>query len=120
MAAWKGHKAVVKLLLETKADLNVRDVDDGRTALHRAASCRHEAVVKLLLEAKADANLQDADDGRTALHMAAEYGYVAVVELLLETGADGNVQARDGRNALQIAARKGDSEVAWLLQWDDA
>src|SRR5271156_6649788 len=54
-AASSGHEAVVKLLLEHKADVNAKD-SYGETALHGAASKGHEAVVKLLLEHKADVN----------------------------------------------------------------
>jgi ankyrin repeat protein len=41
-------EAVVKLLLEAKADVSVED-NDGWTALHIAAKNGYEAVVKLLL-----------------------------------------------------------------------
>jgi ankyrin repeat protein len=72
---------VVKLLLEAKADVNVKTVRYGWTALYIAAKNGHEAVVKLLLEAKADVNVQ-ASDRRTALYTAARNGHKAVVELL--------------------------------------
>ena len=43
-----GHKAVVKLLLDTgKADVGPKDID-GRTPLWWAARRGHKAVVKLL------------------------------------------------------------------------
>ena len=48
MAAWEGHEAVVKLLLEIgKVDVDSKGTD-GRTPLSRAAENGHEAVVKLL------------------------------------------------------------------------
>ena len=43
----RGREAVVKLLLEAKADVNVKEIEDGPTALHFAAHNGHEAVVKL-------------------------------------------------------------------------
>ncbi len=48
-AAKKGHKAVVKLLLEKGAELESKD-KRGWTPLSWAAKKGHEAVVKLLLE----------------------------------------------------------------------
>jgi ankyrin repeat protein len=47
-AAWNGHEAVVKLLLDTgKVDADSKD-NGGRTPLSRAAENGHEAVVMLL------------------------------------------------------------------------
>jgi ankyrin repeat domain-containing protein 50 len=108
-----GLEAVVQMLLEHKAGVNVQD-RYGRTALYRAAVNGHDAVVKLLLEAKADVNVQDGDGG-TALHWAAEKGHEAVVKLLLETKADVNVKVGDGGTALHWAAGNGQEAVVKLL-----
>ena len=42
-----GHEAVVRLLLEFKADVDTKD-NNGETALYWAARSGHEAVVRLL------------------------------------------------------------------------
>ena len=47
-AAWNGHEAVVKLLLEKGAELETKDKVYGQTPLSYAAWNGHEAVVKLL------------------------------------------------------------------------
>ncbi|EHA25939.1 hypothetical protein ASPNIDRAFT_130463, partial [Aspergillus niger ATCC 1015] len=74
----KEFLAVVKLLLETKTDINIKD-SRGRTPLSWAARDGHEAVVKLLLQTKkVDINSKDSD-GWTPLSLAAEYGHEAVV-----------------------------------------
>jgi ankyrin repeat protein len=52
LAAEKGHEAVVRLLLEAKADVDAKIESYGETALQLAAEEGHEAVVRLLLEAK--------------------------------------------------------------------
>ena len=80
-AAENGHEAVVRLLLENEADVNMKDWWNGRTALHSAAENGHEAVVRLLLEHKADVDAI-TQDGSTALSRAAEKGHEAVVQLL--------------------------------------
>jgi ankyrin repeat protein len=48
LAASYGHEAIVKLLLEAKADIESRDTEYGRTPLSWAAEYGHEAIVKLL------------------------------------------------------------------------
>ncbi len=54
-AAWEGHEAVAKLLLEKGANVNIA-IHDGITPLHFAAEGGHEAIVKLLIERHANIN----------------------------------------------------------------
>jgi hypothetical protein len=108
-AAENGHKAVVKLLLEAKADVNAKD-NKGQTPLWCAARNGHEAVVKLLLEAKADVDAKD-NGGRTPLWCAARNGHEAVVKLLLEAKADAKDEY-DGHTPLPWAAVKGHEVIS--------
>jgi ankyrin repeat protein len=52
-SAKKGHKAIVKLLLEKGAELESKN-KYSRTPLWLATAKRHESVVKLLLEKGAE------------------------------------------------------------------
>lgn len=69
-----GHVEMVRLLLESKADIDAEARDEqGQTALQAAAGCGHIGVVKLLLENKANVNAEPSkENGRTALQAAAE------------------------------------------------
>jgi ankyrin repeat protein len=114
-AAEKGHEAVVKLLLEAKADVNSKD-ENSRTLLFLAAEGGHEAVVKLLVEKGADINTKDKD-GLTPLSWAAGNGHEAIVQLLIDTGK-ADIESKDsyyGRTPLLWAARNGHEAVAKLL-----
>ena len=86
-AAKKGHKDVVRMLLDTgKTDLDARD-NDGQTPLSQAARNGHRATVKLLLTTgKVDVNAKNKNSW-TSLSWATEGGYKDVVELLLKAGA---------------------------------
>jgi ankyrin repeat protein len=53
-AAKRGHKGIVKLLLEKGADVNAATVSFGQTPLYWASENGHVDVVKLLLEKGAD------------------------------------------------------------------
>jgi hypothetical protein len=112
-AAENGHEAVVKLLLESGAELETAD-GFGQTPLSWAAENGHEAVVKLLLESGAELETKDGL-GRTPLSWAADNGHEAVVKLLLESGAE--LETADGsrRTPLSWAAERGHEAVVKLL-----
>jgi len=87
-AAKSGHEAVVKMLLEKRANVNAID-RWRRTALHWAAENGHEAVVSLLLEG--GANIEKKDDSYgTPLASAVGTWSEAVIKLLLAKGANVN------------------------------
>ncbi|KAI7227089.1 hypothetical protein KC330_g8551, partial [Hortaea werneckii] len=107
-AAQYGHKAVVKLLLNTKqVEVDSKD-NNGRTPLSWAAEYGHEAVVKLLLDTKQVKVDSKDKNGRTPLSWAAEYEHEAVVKLLLDT-KQVEVDSKDnnGRTPLSWAAEYG-------------
>ena len=80
LIAYLGVEGVVKLLLESKADVDSKD-NNNQTPLSWAAQNGHEAVVKLLLESKADVDSKD-NNNKTPLWWAAENRHEAVVKLL--------------------------------------
>jgi len=116
LAAFNGHDAVVKLLLETgKVDADSRD-GSGQTPLWWAAQNGHDAVVKLLLETgKVNADSKGGS-GQTPLWRAARNGHDAVVKLLLEAGKV-NADSKGGseQTPLWWAAANGYEAVVKLL-----
>ncbi|PTB52368.1 hypothetical protein M431DRAFT_62242, partial [Trichoderma harzianum CBS 226.95] len=72
-------EAIVKLLLDKGADIDVKDNSAGQTLLSMAAKHGHEALVKLLLE-RADLKTP----AQTPLLFAAKYGSEELVKLLVE------------------------------------
>ena len=56
---FKGHLNIVKLLIDSKANVELQD-EDGQTALHRSAAGGHLDVSKLLLEKQP--NLKEVAD----------------------------------------------------------
>ncbi|KAI9861085.1 MAG: hypothetical protein M1813_005514 [Trichoglossum hirsutum] len=113
-----GHKAVVQLVVEKGADINVRD-GEGWTALHRAVKAEAVVVVQLLVEKGANINTKD-NEGRVALHWAAQNGHVAVVQLLVEKRVDTNVKHNRGLTALHLAAYERLEDVVRLPAWKAA
>jgi ankyrin repeat protein len=119
-ASAQGYKAVVRLLLDKGADVNVQCGQYGN-ALQAASYGGHEAVVRLLLSKDADVNAQGGMYGN-ALQAASAGGHEheAVVRLLLDKDADVNAQGGHYGNALQAASAKGHKAVVRLLLDKDA
>ncbi|XP_036426081.1 KN motif and ankyrin repeat domain-containing protein 4 isoform X2 [Colossoma macropomum] len=81
LAASHGRTAMVQVLLECKADVNIQD-NDGSTALMCASEHGHSEIAKLLLDTpECDTSLKDKA-GHTALSVAIKASHSEVVELL--------------------------------------
>ena len=115
-AVHNDQEAMVKLLLEKGANLNI---NDGGFVHHSlllyAVSKGYEGIVKLLLEKGANLEYKDGLDGQTPLIYAAMHGKVALVKLLLEKVADMESRGRSGRTALFHAAECGQKRIVELF-----
>ncbi|RYP00788.1 hypothetical protein DL764_006422 [Monosporascus ibericus] len=128
MAAWRGHKNIVKLLLKTNmVDLNLRDdflLDEGAdiesndkigcSPLSIASRTSHSDTVRLLLDRGADIESKD-NAGCSPLLIAAWNNRCDMVRLLLDNGADIESKNMDNCSPLLIALRTGHSDVVRLL-----
>ena len=114
LAAHGGHKEIVKLLIDNKANPNIKN-NGGETALMHAAVKGRTEVVKLLIDNGADINIKGRD-GVTALMLAATWERMEIVKLLIDNGADINIKGRDGVTALMYASRYGHQEIIDILR----
>ena len=89
-AAYNGHKHVVKLLLDNKADVNTPD-ENGWSALHGASYRGHSVIVADLILWEANVNAKDVD-GDTPLDWAK--GKTNIIKLLLNYGAKTNAELK--------------------------
>ncbi|TQD76130.1 hypothetical protein C1H46_038352 [Malus baccata] len=91
-AAQRGDDMLLHQLLRRGSDPNEMD-DNGRTAMHIAASNGNEHCALLLLEYEADPNIQDSE-GNVPLWEAISGKHESLIKLLLDNGAkinSGNV-----------------------------
>mmetsp|Transcript_25161 Transcript_25161/g.72131 ORF Transcript_25161/g.72131 Transcript_25161/m.72131 type:complete len:698 (+) Transcript_25161:49-2142(+) len=102
MAARCGHPKVVRELLASGANHEVR-TDDGSTLLSHAVSGGSSEAVQAVLEAGVSVD-EANEDGVTPLILAAHYGLPAVVELLCDAGADLACEAPGWGTALDGAS----------------
>jgi ankyrin repeat protein len=117
IAAYGGHLAVVRQLLEAGADPNRADTS-GFTALIQAARFGHLDIVKLLHEHKAKLDARptgSAYQGTTVLHMAIEDKRDDVVQWLVGKHVDVNAADKNGKTPLMLAAQRPAPELVTLL-----
>jgi ankyrin repeat protein len=113
-AAQTGRPQAIRMLLEKGADPNAK-TKRNETALADAATAGNEETVKLLLDRGADVNVQDIRGYSPLLYAAGSDAMPAgIVKMLLAKGASLAAKG-DGETAPQLAAKRGDSEVARVL-----
>jgi tyrosine-protein kinase len=118
-AAKRGFFEVVKILMEYKPDLSLRD-SKGSTALHLAARNGHHDIIKLLVEVGgADVQERNTTTGWVALHEAAFRGNVECCKVLLSFNAPlrPRTPAPDEDTPRELAYRYKQEKVVQLLDW---
>jgi ankyrin repeat protein len=117
LAAHHNHWAVIKILAERGALVNLPYDRQRFTALHIASLEGSLDATSLLVSLGAHVNRKD-QDGWTPLLCAAHSGCIAVVDCLLANGADATIEAENGRTTLSTAIEKtGEkSAVAELIR----
>jgi ankyrin repeat protein len=129
-AAYYGKTERIQLLIDSGADVNIRDIDDheglscGATPLNLAASSGFLAnpveVIDLLLAAGASPNIPDSN-GNTPLMNAIRIhsSFISKFDCaarLVEAGADLEIRNRDGNTALMLALRSDHNQFVELLR----
>jgi ankyrin repeat protein len=98
-----GTRAVVRLLIQSKADVNVVD-DRGWNALHYMCWFGNAQLAKLLLQSGADIDSQDLGGG-SPMHLASFNGHLSVIQILLEHNAEIDARARLKRDDLKVGSK---------------
>ncbi len=83
----KENIALVKMILATKPNPDMRDKLHKQTALHIAARKGNIQLIKILIDANADIDACDGS-GETPLHKAVRHAHEGSVELLISQNAD--------------------------------
>jgi len=102
IAARENNRAMVDLLIDAGANVNLRSEDRGNTALMDAVAGGFTPIVEDLIEAGTDVNIQ-SKDGQTALIIAVGKGDVELCKKLLEAGADPDIEDKLGFSGRKYA-----------------
>jgi len=124
-AAHYDYMALVKLLIQSGADVNSDTAHWWRTPLAWAADAARVEAVEFLLTHGAEVNA-DIGGGKTALHAVAWGGstqgqenselYRKTAELLIQYGAQVDVVSKDGTTPLDTAIESGNKAVEDVLR----
>jgi len=120
VACEHGHEPVARLLLDSRADVNLTD-HAGIGPLFLACLGGHETVARLLLDRGAQKETTIVGDnegdgaGDTALMAACLGGHEAIARLLLDEGAYIDAVNAEGSTPLVTACMTGCEAVARLL-----
>jgi ankyrin repeat protein len=115
MAAVRGgHAELVKFLINRKANVNLADPCDGKTALHWATVGVNIPMIELLMSKGAKHDVR-SEVGSSPLHVAAMNGHNEAVACLLDHGADINSADIMGNIPLVILASMGYLDTVKLL-----
>nr|CAB3245721.1 protein fem-1 homolog CG6966-like [Phallusia mammillata] len=112
-AAAAGHFAVVKCLVQHKANPNCT-TQTNSTPMRAACFDGHLGIVKYLLDHKADIEIANRHQ-HTCLMIACYKGHKEIVQTLLEAGAGVNRCSIKRNTALHDCAENGSVSIAKLL-----
>ncbi|XP_029820968.1 NF-kappa-B inhibitor epsilon [Manacus vitellinus] len=112
----KGNIPMMSLLLESGANIDVREGTSGKTPLHLAVECHNRKAVQFLLRngAYVDAQMYN---GCTPLHLAVGRKDAAIAAILSHSGADTLLRNMENETAQDLA--DGNDDLLALLPFDD-
>ena len=113
-AAQQGDQAMIRQLLQHKANVNAAQ-PDGMTALHWAATRDDVPLAKMLLAAGAQTSPKTRLGELTPLFIASKRGSAPMIEALLKAGANANAVDSTGATPLMLASAAGSAEAVEML-----
>ena len=116
MAAYLGHTAIVKQLLEAGADVTAVDPGMKATALHAAAYAGRTEAAALLIQYGIDINKQGPKNGYTALHDAIWQNNVETARVIVEADADLTLRNHEGQTPLEMAKARGRKQIVAIIE----
>ncbi|KAG7469244.1 hypothetical protein MATL_G00126830 [Megalops atlanticus] len=110
LAVQNGNKELVRLLLDSGANIDAVDIKSGRSPLIHAVENNNMEMINFLIENGCNVNAQSYS-GNTALHSACGRGQVEAVRILLRNGADSSLKNYHNDTALMVAKNKKVTDV---------
>lgn len=108
-------KGLVQLLVDSGANINIKNLANGRTPLFLACASKQAEIVKYLLSKSPDLSITD-NNGFDIFLWASELGDCQLMQNLISRGCDINIQDNFGKTTLFWMIQYGYGNVIdWLL-----
>ncbi|TYQ15989.1 UNVERIFIED_CONTAM: FOG: Ankyrin repeat [Acetivibrio alkalicellulosi] len=118
VAASHGKLEIIKYLVNSGLDVNIKGGTFNAGAINRAASEGHLEIVKYLITCGAELDISEPD--RNPLFAAIYGGHGEIVELLIDSGINTTVkytgENMSDMDAYAFAIERGQKEIAELLK----
>ena len=119
MAIQMNHPQAVKLLLDARCDVEIKNKSkstgyEDETPLSCVAFWGHDKIAEMLIKAGAKVNVQ-AERNITPLHGAVSSGNVGIGKLLLKNGAHKHAKDDEGKTPLKWAGQSNAKEFEKLF-----
>jgi len=115
IAARKGNREILDLLIQANAQLNLQSDDRDTSALVDSVMAKHPDIMDDLIRAGADLDIK-SKDGQTALVVAVGAGDERMVEALLKAGADPEITDSMGVSARKYASLFHKESITTLFE----
>ncbi len=113
LAAWRGFKGIVNLLLDNNAEVPITG-ENGQEILSYASEKGLSRLFNIMAGKGADLSVNSIRGG-SLLHAAAKGGSTEIISILIEKASSVNNQDIYGWTPLHYAAEKGRTDAAVLL-----
>jgi len=118
VAASHGNLEIVKYLIDSGLDVNIKGGTFKASAINRAASEGHQEIVKYLIDCGAELDVSEPD--RNPLFAAIYGGHKEIAQLLIDHGIDIGVsytgENMTNMDAYAFAIERGQKDIAELLK----
>lgn len=111
----KGNIKIIKFLIESGANLNLRENSYYGTPLILAADLGNLEIVSYLVKKGANIN-EKGKYGYSALMVASQKGHIEIVKFLVNNGANIHLKNISGDTALKYATNNGKHDIVSYLE----
>ena len=114
-ACKKKDPIIVRMIIGSIKDINVKILTNGRTPLLYACIQESNEIVKILLDNGADPNIPENMGDLTPIFYSAAYNKIEITEMLLNKGVNINHQESEGNTLLHVCFKYNRPQIMEMI-----